>query len=132
MTFSPAAADTITAFLKETNTKPDDYDLILTGDLGLFGKEIMIELMKKNGFDISHIYNDCGCMIFYPEQTAPMGASGCGCAATVFNGCIRQELLNGKVKNVILAATGALLSPVSAFQGENIPSISYVINFRRV
>ena len=128
---APAAADTLTAFFNETNTKPKDYDLILTGDLGKLGKNLMIELMNENGFDISHIYNDCGCMIFYPEQTAPMGASGCGCAATVFNGCIRQELLNGKVKNVILAATGAMLSPISSFQGENIPGISYALNFRR-
>lgn len=129
---APAAADTITAFFKETNTNPKDYDLILTGDLGKLGKDLLIELMNQNGFEISPIYNDCGCMIFYPEQTAPMGASGCGCAATVFNGCVCRELLNGKIKNVLLAATGAMLSPISSFQGENIPCISYAINFRRV
>ena len=132
MTFSPAAADTITAFFRDTNTKPGDYDLVLTGDLGFLGKNLMVDLMKRNGYDISNVYNDCGGMIFYPEQTAPMGASGCGCAATVFNGCIRRELLNKKVNNVILAATGALLSPISSFQGENIPGISYALNFRRI
>ncbi len=129
---APAAADTLTAFFKETNTNPKEYDLVLTGDLGAFGKELMLDLMKRNGFDISDVYNDCGCMIFYPEQTAPMGASGCGCAASVFNGCIRQDMIKGKVKNVILVATGALLSPISAFQGENIPAISYAVNFRRI
>ncbi len=132
MTFSPAAADTITAFFDETKTQPEDYDLVLTGDLGLLGKEIMIDLMKRNGYDISPIYNDCGCMIFYPGQTAPMGASGCGCAATVFNGAVLNDLKEGKLKNVVLAATGAMLSPVSSFQGESIPSISYAVNFRRI
>lgn len=129
---APAAADTITTFFKETQTEPKDYDLIVTGDLGLFGKELMVDLMSKNGFDISDKYNDCGCMIFYPGQTAPMGASGCGCAATVFNSVIRKDMLEGKIKNVILAATGAMLSPTSSFQGESIPGISYALNFRRV
>lgn len=129
---APAAADTINTFLKETNTNPIDYDLILTGDLGSFGKELMIKLMNDKGYDISKVYNDCGCMIFYPGQTAPMGASGCGCAATVFNGAVRKDMLNNKVKNVLLAATGAMLSPVSTNQGESIPGISYALNFRRV
>ena len=128
---APAAADTIEAVLRDTNTQPEDYDLILTGDLGILGKEIMLNLMKQNGHDITHVYNDCGCMIFYPEQTAPMGASGCGCAATVFNGAVLKELKTGKIKNVVLAATGAMLSPISSFQGESIPGISYAINFRR-
>ena len=129
---APAAADTVSTFLKETNTQPNDYDLILTGDLGVLGKELMLKLMKDKGYDISNVYNDCGCMIFYPEQTAPMGASGCGCAATMLNGVVRKDMENNKVKNVLLAATGALLSPVSSFQGENIPGISYAVNFRRV
>ena len=132
MTFSPAAADTISAFLNETQTSPTDYDLILTGDLGSFGKELMLRLMSEKGYDISPVYNDCGCMIFYPGQTAPMGASGCGCAATVFNGAVRKDMENNKVKNVLLAATGAMLSPVSSNQGESIPGISYALNFRRV
>ena len=128
---APAAADTVSAFLRDTQTEPDDYDLILTGDLGKLGKELFIMLMKDEGYDVGNVYNDCGCMIFYPEQTAPMGASGCGCAATVFNGAVLSSMLSGKTKNVILAATGAMLSPVSSCQGENIPGISYALNFRR-
>jgi stage V sporulation protein AD len=130
LTFSPAAADTIYSFLSDTNTTPSDYDLILTGDLGALGKELLIELLNRRGIAVSNVYNDCGCMIFYPGQTAPMGASGCGCAATVFNGCIVKEILSGKVKNVLLAATGAMLSPLSSFQGESIPGISYAVNFK--
>lgn len=129
---APAAADTITSFLHETKTVPEDYDLILTGDLGVLGKELMVELMKQNGYNIYNVYNDCGCMIYYPRQNSPMGASGCGCASTVFNSCVMHDMLEGKVKNVLLAATGAMLSPVSSFQGENIPCISYALNFRRV
>ncbi len=129
---APAAADTVYTFLKDTNTSPEDYDLILTGDLGSLGKELMIELMHRKGISISKVYNDCGCMIFYPGQTAPMGASGCGCAATVFNGTVLNELKSGKLKNVLLAATGALLSPISSFQGESIPGISYAVNFKGV
>lgn len=128
---APAAADTVSAFLRDTRTEPDDYDLILTGDLGKLGKELFIMLMKDEGYDVGNVYNDCGCMIFYPGQTAPMGASGCGCAATVFNGAVLSSMLSGKTKNVILAATGAMLSPVSSCQGENIPGISYALNFRR-
>ena len=128
---APAAADTICAFLRETETKPEDYDLIITGDLGSLGKELAIELIGQEGYDVSRVFSDCGCMMFYPGQTAPMGASGCGCAATVFNGAIRKDMLSGKLKNVLLAATGAMLSPTSAFQGENIPGISYAVNFTR-
>ena len=128
---APAAADSIATHFRETNSSPDDFDLILTGDLGKLGKEITIELLKEKGYDVSRVYNDCGCMIFYPGQTAPMGGSGCGCAATVFNGAVRKDMENGKLNNVLLAATGALLSTTSSFQGENIPGISYALNFKR-
>mgnify|MGYP005847452653 FL=1 len=128
---APAAADTLCAFLKETGTQPNDYDLIVTGDLGKLGKEILIDLMQEKGYDVSKVINDCGCMMFYPEQDMVMGGSGCGCAATVFNGAIRKDMEAGKLHNVVLAATGAMLSPTSSFQGENIPGISYALNFRR-
>jgi stage V sporulation protein AD len=92
----------------------------------------MIKLMADKGYDISSVYNDCGCMIFYKDQTAPMGASGCGCVATVLNGAVRKDMENNKIKNVLVAATGAMLSPVSSFQGESIPGISYALNLRRI
>lgn len=129
---APAAADTICEHLKNTSTKPTDYDAIITGDLGVFGKDILIELMNKKGYDARKTINDCGCMMFYPQQTAPMGGSGCGCAACTLNGFLSSQLEQGKVKNILLVATGALLSPTSSFQGENIPGIAYAINLRRV
>ena len=128
---APAAADTIETFLKDTSTKASDYDLILTGDLGKLGKEILGELLRKKGIDASMSLNDGGCMIFYSKDPAPMGGSGCGCAASVFNAAVLSDFLAGKLNNVLLCATGALLSPTSTFQGENIPGIAYAVNFRR-
>lgn len=128
---APAAADTVCAFFRETGTVPEDYDLILTGDLGKMGKELFTELTEINGYCLAGKYNDCGCMIYYPDQTAPMGASGCGCVATVFNGAVRKDMEDGKLNNVIVAATGAMLSPVSTFQGESIPSVCYAVHFGR-
>lgn len=128
---APAAADTVCAFFRETGTRPEDYDLILTGDLGKMGKELFKKLTLEQGYSVEKNCNDCGCMIYYPEQTAPMGASGCGCVATVFNGAVRKDMEEGKINSVLLAATGALLSPVSTFQGESIPAISYALHFGR-
>ena len=128
---APAAADTLDAFFRETGTAPEAYDLIVTGDLGKLGKNILNDLMTRRGYDVFHRLNDCGCMIFYPGQTAPMGASGCGCAATVFNGAIRTAMEKGELNKVILCATGAMLSPTTAFQGETIPGIAYALAFER-
>ena len=128
---APAAADTLDAFFRETETTPETYDLIVTGDLGKLGKSILWDLMEQKGYDLAHRLNDCGCMIFYPGQTAPMGASGCGCAATVFNGAIRPAMEKGALNKVILCATGAMLSPTTAFQGESIPGIAYALAFER-
>ncbi len=128
---APAAADTLSTFFDDTNTRPEDYDLILTGDLGKLGKELFIHLMKEKGYIVSDRYNDCGCMIYKDGKNAPMGGSGCGCASTVFNGAVIKDMQAGKLNNVIIAATGALLSPTTSYQGENIPGISYALNFRR-
>ena len=128
---APAAADTMAAYFADCNSKPSDYDLILTGDLGELGKKLLIELMKQKGYEVEPNYDDCGCMIFYQDQVAPMGASGCGCATTVFNSYVYNCMKLGKYKNVLLLATGAMLSPITSFQGESIPGISYLLNFRR-
>jgi len=127
---APAAADTINTFLDDTATKPEDYDLILTGDLGKIGKQIFCELMKQKGKDVTKVANDCGCLIFSQHQDVHAGGSGCGCAASVFNCYIRPKMEQGELKNVLLAATGALMSTTSSFQGENIPGISYAVHIR--
>lgn len=128
---APAAAQSISEFLLDTETKPSDYDLILTGDLGEVGSNLLCELMLKDGFDISHNHNDCGLMIFNrEEQDVHAGGSGCGCAASVFCSCILNSIESGKLKNVILAATGALMSPTSSQQGDSIPGISHIVNIK--
>ena len=126
---APAAADTIMSYLSDTGTKPDDYDLILTGDLGYVGSELLIEILKKEGIDISSNHNDCGKLIFDREkQDVHAGGSGCGCCGSVFCSYIYNELKNGQLNNILFAATGALMSPTSSQQGESIPGISHLLH----
>jgi stage V sporulation protein AD len=126
---APAAMDTIVTHFKDTGFMPENYDLIVTGDLGAVGKEICSELIKEQGYNISDRYNDCGVMIFDRERQDPhAGASGCGCSATVFAGFIYRKLREGVLNNVLFVATGALLSTTSSQQGESIPSIAHAVS----
>ncbi len=133
MTFTPAAAETISAFLKDTNTTPQDYDLILTGDLGKVGSELLYELMENEfSVDIRAVHNDTGLMMFYlDEQDVHAGGSGCACCGTVMCSKILNDLNSGKLEKVLVVATGALLSTTSPFQGESIPSIAHGILLTR-
>ncbi|MDR1629069.1 MAG: stage V sporulation protein AD [Oscillospiraceae bacterium] len=125
---APAAASTISDFLRDTNTKPEDYDIILTGDLGSVGSNLLKELLKtKHNFDISAIHNDCGLMIFEQQQDTHAGGSGCGCSASVFNSVILRRLGAGELKKVLLVGTGALMSPTSAQQKSPIPSVAHAV-----
>ena len=125
---APAAIDTIVTHFEDTGFKPEDYDLIVTGDLGAVGKEICDELIREQGYNISSVYNDCGVMIYdRKKQDTHAGGSGCGCSATVFAGFIYKKLLEGVINNVLFVATGALLSTTSSQQGESIPSIAHAV-----
>lgn len=126
---APAAAETISDFLNDTNTNPEDYDLILTGDLGKVGSALLIELMEKDfGTDISSVHNDCGLLIYdMKKQDVHAGGSGCGCSASVVNTHIMNNLANGRLNKVLFVATGALLSATSTLQGETIPSIAHAV-----
>lgn len=129
---APAAADTILAHFKDCGFMPENYDLIVTGDLGSVGKGICDDLLKREGYYISNVYNDCGLMIYdRNKQDVHAGASGCGCSAAVFAGFIYQEMTKGNLNNVLLVATGALLSPASSQQGESIPCIAHAIRISR-
>ncbi|MGN1418840.1 MAG: stage V sporulation protein AD [Acutalibacteraceae bacterium] len=129
---APAACKTIYDFLSDTNTKPSDYDLILTGDLGFVGSELLRQLMvREHGIDITSVHNDCGMMIFDREkQDVHAGGSGCGCSASVLCSYVLNSMRAGKYKNVLFAATGALMSPVSSLQGQSIPGISHAVQIR--
>ena len=129
MTFSPAAYETITAHLNSRNMSVKDFDLILTGDLGFIGSEILLDLFRRDGIDISDVHNDCGMMIYDREkQDVHAGGSGCGCSASVLCGCIMDRIRKGKLKNVLFAATGALMSTTVVQQGESIPGISHAVH----
>ena len=126
---APAAADTIAAFLEDTNTKPTDYDLILTGDLGTVGTALLAELLEKDHqIDIRAVHNDCGLLIYDREkQDVHAGGSGCGCAESVLNAHILNRMEQGELKKVLLTATGALMSLTSSLQGESIPSVAHAV-----
>ena len=126
---APAAAETISDFLNDTNTNPEDYDLILTGDLGKVGSALLNELMEKDfGTDISSVHNDCGLLIYdMKKQDVHAGGSGCGCSASVVNTHIMNNIANGRLNKVLFVATGALLSATSTLQGETIPSIAHAV-----
>lgn len=124
-----AAVDTLTTHFKDTGRTPDFYDLILTGDLGSIGKEIVIEQSKKEGYDLSNNYNDCGVLIFdnYKQDTHS-GGSGCACIATVFSSYIYKLLTEQDLKKVLLVGTGALTNSTTSAQGESIPGIAHAIS----
>lgn len=126
---APAAADTIANFLRDTNTAPDDYDLILTGDLGEIGTKLLREIMQKEyDVDLSHVHNDCGLLLFDREkQDVHAGGSGCGCCASVLGSHILGLMRKGELKKVLVAATGALMSTISANEGQSIPAVSHAV-----
>ena len=128
MTFSPAAYDTLKAHFAATGTGPRDYDLVVTGDLGVLGHRIVQDLFAADGVDMSENYTDCGLLLYdIQQQDMHMGASGCGCAASVLCGYLLRRMNEGKLKKILFAPTGALLSPTSSFQGESIPGISHAL-----
>lgn len=131
---APAAKKTLSDFLKDTDTMPRDYDMILTGDLGSVGSELLKELMlREDGIDISPVHKDCGLMIFdLNSQDVHSGGSGCGCSGSVLCSHIINSMRDGKYKNILFIATGALMSPVSSLQGQSIPGIAHLVNIKGV
>ncbi|MFA9381304.1 MAG: stage V sporulation protein AD [Acetanaerobacterium sp.] len=126
---APAAADTLLTFFTDTATAPDSYDLILTGDLGQVGSQLVVELLKREGCDISGRHSDCGLLIYDNEtQDVGAGGSGCGCSATVLCSYILSRIQDGSLSNVLFVATGALMSPTSLQQGESIPGVAHLVH----
>ena len=126
---APAALDTLITHFKDTGRKPSYYDAIITGDLGHIGKEVVIELAEKQGFNIKSNYNDCGVLMFDKEtQDTHSGGSGCACCGSVFSGYLYDQLKNRKIKKLLLIATGALTNATSSQQGESIPGIAHAVS----
>lgn len=125
---APAACDTIAQNFKDFNRKPEDYDAIFTGDLGMVGQKILFDLLSEKGFDISSRHQDCGMLIYDPQtQDTHSGGSGCGCAATVLAGHILPNIISGTWKRILFVPTGALLSKVSFNEGDSIPGIAHAV-----
>ena len=125
---APAAIDTLLAHFNDTGIKPDEYDMIVTGDLGIIGSDILVELMMEEGFDIRENHRDCGKMIYDIEaQDVHAGGSGCGCCGSVFCGYIYRELKRHNLKKILVMATGALMNPMVVEQGESIPAVAHAV-----
>ena len=129
---APAAYDTLAAHFQATGTSPSDYDLVVTGDLGVLGHQIVTDFFAQDGIDMSRNYQDCG-MLLYDIQKQDMhaGASGCGCSASVLCGYFLRQMAEGHLHKLLFAPTGALLSPTSSFQGESIPSICHAVTIEK-
>ena len=126
---APAALDTLITHLQDTGRKPSYYDIIITGDLGHVGKDILRDMAQSKGYNINSNYNDCGVLIFDKEkQDTHAGGSGCACIATVFSGYFFKQLQEKKIKRILLIATGALMNSTSMQQGESIPGIAHAIS----
>ena len=124
---APAACDTIAAHLRDTGRSPDFYDLIVTGDLGSLGSQLLLELLEEEGLPLAN-HADCGKLIFDPRrQDVHCGGSGCGCCAAVLTGLLLNGLREGRWHNLLFCPTGALHSPTSAFQGESVPGICHAL-----
>ncbi|MBO5713690.1 MAG: stage V sporulation protein AD [Clostridia bacterium] len=124
---APACAETIISHLKNTKTTVNDYDLIVSGDLGALGSRILKKLTLDNGVDISNNHVDAGELIYNIKEEEFQGGSGAGCSAVVMASYIYPKLCKKELKRVLFCATGALLSTVSTQQGDSIPSISHAV-----
>jgi len=119
-------------FFEITSTRPEDYDLIVTGDLGFEGGKILCDLMRADGYPIADRYTDCGMLIYRRrEQDVHGGGSGCGCSAVVLASYLYPRLERGELKNILFIGTGAMMSPSSIQQGQAIPAVAHLIRICR-
>lgn len=125
---APAALDTLLRYFSLSNSKPSDFDMIITGDLGYEGNSILTELAGKAGYDLRNNMFDCGLLIYNRElQDMHAGGSGCGCFASVMGSYILPNMKTKGIKRILAMATGALLSPMSVQQGMSIPGIAHLL-----
>lgn len=121
-----AAAHTIKIHLQDLDLLPDSYDLIVSGDLGKIGAAIARQLFVREGI-INPNYSDCGVLLYDEKQAVGSGGSGCGCCACMLCGPLLKKMRNGEINKLLLVATGALMSPITSYQGESIPSIAHAV-----
>ena len=123
---------TIKAHFNDLKTTPDSYDLIVTGDLGQLGKDILLTMAQREHLDIGGKLTDCGTLIFDTiNQDVHSGGSGCGCSAITLCGYLLNQFISGKYKKILFCGTGALLSPTSTQQSLPIPGICHAVCIER-
>ncbi len=126
---APAAYHTIRAHFDDLGVAPEDFDLIVTGDLGQLGKEVLLELAKRDGLSLGGKLTDCGTMVFdQMTQDVHAGGSGCGCSAITLCSYLLGKLSKGKLRRILFCGTGALLSPTSTQQGLPIPGVCHAVS----
>ena len=128
---APAASSLICQHFADFGRTPEDYDRIITGDLGLVGQRVLLDMLAEKGFDLSGKHMDCGIEIYDEKQDAHAGGSGCGCSAVVLSALILQKLEEGEWKRVLFVPTGALLSKTSFNEGKSIPGIAHALVLER-
>ena len=127
---APAAADTLIRYFNDTDTTPDDYSQIVTGDLSAIGAALLRQLLKKEGYDLGDRYTDCGILLYdRQKQDTHAGGSGCGCSAGVLCGHLLNRFDRGELSDLLFIGTGALMSPTSCQQGESIPGVAHLVHF---
>ena len=123
---APAACDTIARSFSDFGRTPSDYDAVFTGDLGIIGQKILLDLLEEQNIRLSPIHKDCGILIYdNPSQDTHAGGSGCGCSAVVLASYILPKIVSGEWKRILFVPTGALLSKVSFNEGDSIPGIAH-------
>lgn len=127
---APSAVDTLKRYFQSGHS-PDEFDLIVTGDLGSEGSAILVDLMHAEGYDISKNHTDCGKIIYNAEATDKhAGGSGCGCSAVVLAANILTNMITGTVKDILFLGTGALMNPMSLNQKLSIPGIAHLVRIK--
>ncbi|WP_300713836.1 stage V sporulation protein AD [uncultured Acetatifactor sp.] len=125
---APAAASTLEQHFTDFAGQPEEYDKIITGDLGKVGQRVLIDLLRKQGYDISEQHMDCGLEIYdAASQDTHAGGSGCGCSAVTLSAYILKQLEEGNWKKVLFMPTGALLSKTSFNEGMSVPGIAHAL-----
>ena len=125
---APAAADTIRQHFEDFGTSPDDYDKIVTGDLGKVGQRVLLDLLQTSGIDLGERHMDCGIEIYdCKKQDTHAGGSGCGCSASVLSAFLLKQLSEKKWKRILFVPTGALLSKTSYNEGQSVPGIAHAL-----
>lgn len=126
---APSAVDTLKRYFDESGKQPSDFDAIYTGDLGYEGSGILVDFLRVEGYDIGGVHEDCGLIIYDRErQDMHAGGSGCGCSATVLAGHILREMREGRLRDILFIATGAMMNTASLQQGLTIPGIAHLVH----